>query len=61
LESLGSASYRLRPAVFLDRDGTLIEDLGFLRRADEIVLIPETIAALRRLQQHFVLLIVTNQ
>jgi D-glycero-D-manno-heptose 1,7-bisphosphate phosphatase len=52
---------KLRPAVFLDRDGTLIEDLGHLSRPDQVVFFPETIPALRRLQPHFTLLIVTNQ
>jgi D-glycero-D-manno-heptose 1,7-bisphosphate phosphatase len=50
-----------RPAVFLDRDGTLIEDLGHLRDASEVVFFAETVPALRRLQPHFILFIVTNQ
>ncbi len=51
----------LAPAVFLDRDGTLIEDRGYLRSPAEVVFYPATVAALRRLQQHFRLFIVTNQ
>ncbi len=49
------------PAVFLDRDGTLIEDRGSLRSPAQVVFYPETIAALRRIQQRFRLFIVTNQ
>jgi len=49
------------PAVFFDRDGTLIEDRGHLRSPDEVVFYPATVAALRRLQPHFRLFIVTNQ
>ena len=49
-----------RPAVFLDRDGTLIEDAGFLRHAAEVSFFPQTFSALRRLRR-FVLFIVTNQ
>ncbi len=49
------------PAVFLDRDGTLVEDRGYLRSADEVVFLDCTFPALRRLQQHFSLFIVTNQ
>jgi len=49
-------------AVFLDRDGTLIEERNFLRHPDEVKLITGTVAALRRLQQHgFKLFIVSNQ
>ena len=39
----------MRPAVFLDRDGTLIEDAGFLRDADQVDFYPQTWDALRRL------------
>ncbi len=52
---------QLRPAVFLDRDGTLIEDRGYLREASEVVFYPETVEALTRLEQHFLLFLVTNQ
>ena len=51
----------LKPAVFLDRDGTLIEDRGHLREPSEVVFYEETVEALRRLQARFVLFIVTNQ
>jgi L-threonylcarbamoyladenylate synthase len=50
-----------KPAVFLDRDGTLIEDRGSLRDPHDVVFYPETVAALRRLQAEFCLFIVTNQ
>lgn len=48
-------------AVFLDRDGTIIEDRGHLRELSEVVFFPETFDALRRLRKHFLLFIVTNQ
>lgn len=50
-----------RPAVFLDRDGTVIEDRGHLSSYSEVVFFSETFAALRRLQDRFLLFIVTNQ
>ncbi len=50
-----------RPAVFIDRDGTLIQDRGYLSRPDQVEFFPESVPALRRLQQRFVLFIVTNQ
>ena len=49
------------PAVFLDRDGTLIEDRGHLRSASEVVFFPDTFSALQRLQDHYRLFIVTHQ
>ena len=49
------------PAVFLDRDGTIIEDRGHLRCASEIVFFPGTVAALGRLQEHYRLFVVTHQ
>lgn len=49
------------PAVFLDRDGTLIEDRGHLRSPSEVVFFPNTVRALQLLQRSFKLFIVTNQ
>ncbi len=51
----------LRPAVFLDRDGTLVEERGYLADPADIVFYPDTVDALRRLQERFVLFIVTHQ
>ena len=52
----------LAPAVFLDRDGTLIEEAGYLDRLDRIALIPSTVDALRMLARAgFHLVVVTNQ
>ena len=48
--------------MFLDRDGTLIRDVGYLRRVDEVDLLPNVPAALRLLREHgFKLVLVTNQ
>ncbi len=47
--------------MFLDRDGTIIEDRGDLRDESQVVFLPETFDALRHLQQDFLLFIVTNQ
>ena len=51
----------LRRAVFLDRDGTLIEDRGFLREPSEVCLIPGVLESLRLLSERYLLFIVTNQ
>ena len=50
-----------RLAVFLDRDGTLIEDRGHLGDPAQVVFFPDTVSALRRLADRFELFIVTNQ
>jgi D-glycero-D-manno-heptose 1,7-bisphosphate phosphatase len=51
-----------RKAVFLDRDGVLIEDEGLLLAADGIRILPGVPEALMRLQQAgFALVVVTNQ
>jgi D-glycero-D-manno-heptose 1,7-bisphosphate phosphatase len=51
----------LRPAIFWDRDGTLIEDRGHLSDPREAILFPGTFEALRRLQNKYLFFIVTNQ
>lgn len=51
-----------RPAVFLDRDGTLNEEVDFLARAEELVLIPGAAQAVRALNEAgFAAVLVTNQ
>ncbi|MBN2451054.1 MAG: HAD-IIIA family hydrolase [Lentisphaeria bacterium] len=52
---------RPRAAVFLDRDGTLIEDVGALRDPADIRIFPDTLSALRLLRSRFMLFVVTNQ
>jgi heptosyltransferase-2 len=50
------------PAAFLDRDGTIIEDLGYLGDPDRIQFIPGAQDALRALQASgYRLIVVTNQ
>jgi len=49
-------------AVFLDRDGVLIEDRNYLRRVEDVVFIPGVAVALKRLADAgFKLFIVSNQ
>src|SRR3954447_14595610 len=51
-----------RPAVFLDRDGTLIEHVHYLSDPDLVRLLPGSVEALGRLcDAGFVLVLVTNQ
>ena len=52
----------MSPAVFLDRDGTLIEERHYLKDPAAVALFPGAAAALRRLQDAgFLIILVTNQ
>jgi D-glycero-D-manno-heptose 1,7-bisphosphate phosphatase len=51
-----------RKAVFLDRDGTLIEECGYLDRLDRLRVFPWTADALRLLRRAgFTTVVITNQ
>ena len=51
-----------RPAVFLDRDGTLIEERGYLERLEHLAIFPWTGDALRLLKRAgFATVVITNQ
>src|SRR6185295_15594036 len=51
-----------KPAVFLDRDGTLIHDVGYLNRLSQVKLFPRTAEALKLLRSAgFSLFVVSNQ
>lgn len=52
----------LRPAVFLDRDGTLIEEAGYLDRLERLVFYPYSVDAVRLLNRaELAVVIITNQ
>ncbi len=51
-----------RPAVFLDRDGTLVEEAGYLDRIERLVFFPYSVDAVRALNRAgLAVVIVTNQ
>jgi D-glycero-D-manno-heptose 1,7-bisphosphate phosphatase len=51
-----------RPAAFLDRDGTLIHDVGYLSRLEDVQWFPWAIDAIRLLNRAgFLVCITTNQ
>ena len=53
---------RVRPAVFLDRDGTMIEDVGYLDRLDRVAWFPWTVDAIRALNRAGLpVVVITNQ
>lgn len=50
------------PAVFLDRDGTIIEDVGYVHEPGKVKLLPGAAAAIRRLNESgYVVVSVSNQ
>ncbi len=50
------------PAVFVDRDGTIIREVGYVARLDQIELLPQVPEAIRLLQSHGLkVVMVTNQ
>ena len=52
----------MKPAVFLDRDGVLIEERNYLHRVEDVAFLPGVAAALKRLSDAgFKLFIVSNQ
>jgi len=52
----------LHPAIFLDRDGTMIEDVGYLDRLERLSLFPYTIDAIRILNRGgYKVVVVTSQ
>ena len=52
----------LSPAVFIDRDGTIMEDTDYCSHPEHVRIFPGALQALRRLKlQGFKLVIITNQ
>ena len=52
----------MRPAIFLDRDGTLNEDVGHLDRLERLTLFPWSLDAIRLLRRAgYAVVVVTNQ
>lgn len=51
----------LRPAIFLDRDGTLIHDTGYIRDWRQVEMMPGVGEALGKIQGHYCLVLVSNQ
>jgi len=52
----------MTPTVFLDRDGTINEDVGYLNAIDRLVFIPGALDAIRLLARaDYQIVIVTNQ
>lgn len=51
-----------KPAFFLDRDGVLIEEIGYISQAEDVVLLPDVARALRMIDEAgFRCCVITNQ
>src|SRR3982750_3064662 len=51
-----------KPAVFIDRDGTLIEEVNFLSKVEDLRIFPYTPAALATLRDNdYRVVVITNQ
>lgn len=51
-----------RPAVFIDRDGTLTDEVGYVNHPSRLRLLPRSAEAIRRLNRaHVAAVVVTNQ
>lgn len=58
----GEVLRETRAAIFLDRDGTLIKDVGYISRPEDVVLVPGAAGALRTAHnRQRPVIIVTNQ
>ncbi len=52
----------LRPAVFLDRDGTICEEVGYLNHLSRFMMYPWAASSIRRLNEaNLAVIVVTNQ
>jgi D-glycero-D-manno-heptose 1,7-bisphosphate phosphatase len=51
----------MKKAVFLDRDGTIIKDKGYIADIKNVVFYNFTFECLRKIQKKYLLFIVTNQ
>ncbi len=51
-----------RPAIFVDRDGTLIEEVDHLSRVEDLLILPSSVTAVKLLKSRgFYVVVVTNQ
>jgi len=48
-------------AIFLDRDGTLNKDFGYVYKIEDFELLPGVIEGLKMLQDEYIFIIITNQ
>lgn len=52
---------KMNKAIFLDRDGTLIEEKNYLSNVKDIFFLPNCFEGLKQLQKNYLLIIISNQ
>jgi D-glycero-D-manno-heptose 1,7-bisphosphate phosphatase len=51
-----------KPAVFIDRDGTINEQMGYVNHVNRFIILPGVLQAIRMLNRHgFLVLVISNQ
>ncbi len=50
-----------KAAIFLDRDGVIVEHIPYLSKASQLRILQGVIEAIQALQEHFYIIVVTNQ
>jgi len=51
-----------KPAVFLDRDGTISEEVGYINHIDRFKIIPDSLEAIKQINQSgYLAVVITNQ
>lgn len=61
-KSIGTKHNKLRWAVFVDRDGTIIDETGYLSDPDKVRVLPRASSALKRLNQIGIpVIVISNQ
>ena len=58
---MATAVDSIRRAVFLDRDGAIVEEINYLTDPSDLTLLPGSVEGIRVLQEQFLIVIVTNQ
>lgn len=51
----------MNKAIFLDRDGTLNDDPGYVHKVEDFKLLPGALEGLKKLSKDFIFVIITNQ
>jgi histidinol-phosphate phosphatase family protein len=58
---MANAVHSIRRAVFLDRDGAIVEEINYLTEPADLALLPGSVEGIKVLQEQFLIVIITNQ
>ncbi|MBU90231.1 D,D-heptose 1,7-bisphosphate phosphatase [Candidatus Woesearchaeota archaeon] len=51
----------MNKVIYLDRDGTLVDDPGYVHKVKDFKLLPRVVEGLKKLSKEFIFVIITNQ